>query len=255
VIYLRSLAFNLAFYVWTALMVLLCVPLLVGPSSGIVGGQRRWASGVVRLQRLLAGTDIEIRGRDRIPPGPVIVASKHQSTWDTLIYHKILDDPAIVLKKELLKIPIYGAYCKKAEMISVDRQGGSKALRAMLQAGRDAATKERPLVIFPQGTRTAPGASGPYQPGAAAFYKDLKVPVVPVALNSGLFWPRRKFLRRPGTIVLEFLPPIEPGLDRKKFAAELEKRIEDGSDALIAEAGDWALELAAAAVEPSAEQA
>jgi len=217
-------------------MLIAFTPALAGRSRWIVYGQRKWAGGVVWLLKVIAGTNIEIRGQDRIPPGPVIVASKHQSAWDTLIYHKLLDDPAIVLKQELLRIPIYGAYCKKVEMIAVDRKGGSKALRAMLKDGRDAAAKGRPLVIFPEGTRTAPGETLPYQPGIAAFYKDLKVPVIPVALNSGLYWPRRQFIRRPGTIVLEFLPPIEPGIDRKKFVAELENRIESGTQALLAEA-------------------
>ncbi|HIF09464.1 MAG TPA: 1-acyl-sn-glycerol-3-phosphate acyltransferase [Sneathiellales bacterium] len=235
-IYIRSLLFNLTFYLWTILVVIVYVPALLGPSRWIVYGQRQWVNGIIYLQKLLTGTLIEVRGRERIPPGPVIVASKHQSAWDTFIYHKLLDDPAIVLKQELLRIPIYGAYCRKVEMIAVDRKGGSKALRAMLKAGRDAAAKNRPLVIFPEGTRSAPGESIPYQPGIAAFYRDLKVPVVPVALNSGLFWPRRQFLRRPGTIVLEFLPAIEPGLDRKKFVAELEQRIEGGTQALITEA-------------------
>ena len=237
-LYIRSLLFNLAFYGWTAIMVFGYLPALLGPSRWTVLGQRQWASGVVWLHKLLAATDIEVRGRERIPPGPIIVASKHQSAWDTFIFHKLLDNPAIVLKQELMRIPIYGAYCRKVEMIAVDRKGGSKALRAMLKAGKDAAANGRPVVIFPEGTRTAPGEHLPYQPGIAAFYKSLHVPVVPVALNSGLFWPRRQFVRRPGTIVLEFLPPIEPGLDRKIFVAELEQRIEAGCQALIEESND-----------------
>ncbi|NQV20623.1 MAG: 1-acyl-sn-glycerol-3-phosphate acyltransferase [Rhodospirillales bacterium] len=234
-LFLRSLAFNIAFYTWTTFMVFAFLPALLGPARWVVRGQSLWAGGNLWLMKTLIGIDLEVRGRERIPPGPVIIASKHQSAWDTFVYHKLLDDLAIVLKKELLRIPIYGSYCRKTKMIAVDRKGGSKALRAMLQAGREASAQGRPLLIFPEGTRTAPGTTRPYQPGAAAFYRDLKVPVVPVALNSGLFWPRRRFLRRPGTIVLEFLEPIESGLDRKQFTAELERRIEAGTQALVAE--------------------
>lgn len=230
---LRSITFTIVFYAWSLFMVILYLPALMGPARWIVQGQRIWALGNLWLLKVLNGIRVDIRGRDRIPEGPVIIASKHQSAWDTFIYHVLLDDPAIVLKKELLNIPIYGAYCRKTEMIAVDRKGSTSALRSMLRAGRNASAQGRALVIFPEGTRSAPGASQPYQPGAAAFYRDLKVPVVPVALNSGLFWPRRTFVRNPGTIVLEFLEPIEPGLDRKQFTAELERRIETGTRDLI----------------------
>ncbi len=233
VLHLRSLAFNVTFYFWTAIMVFAFVPALLGPARWVVWGQRQWAAGNMWLMKVLAGIDVEVRGRERLPDGPMIVASKHQSAWDTFAYHVFLDDPAIVLKKELLRLPLYGWYCRKTKMISVDRKGGSTALRAMLRAGREVAAEGRPLLIFPQGTRTAPGMTLPYQPGTAAFYKDLAVPVVPVALNSGLFWPRRRFLRQPGTIVIEFLPPIDPGLDRKQFTAELERRIEHGTQVLV----------------------
>lgn len=233
---LRSIAFSVTFYAWSLFMVVLFLPALLGPARWIVWGQRIWAKGNLWLLKILTGVGLEVRGRERIPEGPVIIASKHQSAWDTFAYHVLLDDPAIVLKKELLSIPIYGAYCRKTEMIAVDRKGSTSALRSMLRAGRNAIAKGRPVVIFPEGTRSAPGQSQPYQPGVAAFYRDLKVPVVPVALNSGLFWPRRKFVRYPGTIVIEFLEPIEPGLDRKQFSAELERRIETGARNLITEA-------------------
>lgn len=236
---LRSLAFNLAFYLWTAIMVLGYVPALAGPYQRIVAGQRRWAGHVVWLMRRLAGIDYEVRGQQHLPPGGCIVAAKHQSAWDTLIWHRILDDPAMVMKAELLKIPVYGALCRKSRMIAVDRRGGAKAMRTMLEQTRRALSEGRPIVIFPQGTRTAPGTpirAAPYLPGVAALYRGLGVPVVPVALNSGQFWPRRSFLRHPGTIVLEYLPPIAPGLAREAFMAELQARIEIGTARLEAEA-------------------
>jgi 1-acyl-sn-glycerol-3-phosphate acyltransferase len=236
---LRSLAFNLAFFVWTGVLLLYNLPRLWRPRRALVAGQRTWTRHMLWLLRRLAGIDYEVRGRERLPELPYILAAKHQSAWDTLIWHLIADDPAIVMKRELLALPIYGAYCRKTEMIAVDRKAGAAAMRAMLEAARAAAAAARPIVIFPQGTRTAPGApatAAPYLPGVAALYRGLGLPVVPVALNSGLFWPRRSFLRRPGRIVLEYLEPIPPGLPRAAFMAELEGRIETATRRLEAEA-------------------
>ena len=238
-LYLRSLAFNLAFFAWTGLMLVAWLPGLWRPHEVTVRGQRIWAGHVVWLMRRLAGIDFEVRGQAHLPAGGCIVAAKHQSAWDTLIWHLILDDPAVVMKQELLAIPIYGAYCRKSRMIAIDRRGGARAMRAMLEAARQAVAEGRPIVIFPQGTRTAPGTpaeAAPYLPGIAALYRGLGVPVVPVALNSGLYWPRRGFRRRPGRIVLEYLAPIAPGLARGAFMAELAARIEPATTRLEAQA-------------------
>ena len=235
----RALAFNAAFFVWSATLVLYYTPSLFMPRRILVGGQRRWTNHVNALLRTIAGIRIEIRGRERLPAGPFIAAAKHQSAWDTLIWHTELDDPAIVLKKELLSIPIYGQMCRKSRMIAVDRAGGPSALKAMVADARTEIAAGRPIVIFPQGTRTAPGApveAAPYQPGVAALYRALGIPVVPVSLNSGLFWARRSFLKQPGTIVLEYQEPIPPGLDRRGFMAMLTERIEGGTARLEAEA-------------------
>ena len=237
---IRSNLFNRLFYVWTVFMVVLFAPALLLPYPVTVWGQRLWARGVNLEMRLSAGIHVEFRGLQHRPRAGAIVAAKHQSAWDTLIWHDVLDDPAMVMKKELLAIPVYGWMCRKTRMIAVDRKAGTKALRAMLEDARAAAAAGRPIVIFPQGTRAAPGASVkdvPYQPGVSALYRGLDVPVVPVALNSGLFWPRRQLMRRPGTIVLEFLEPIPPGLPRKEFDALLQARIEGATSALEAEAG------------------
>ncbi len=234
----RSLAFNLAFYVWTVVMVLAYVPGLWMDWRVTVSGQRRWAGHMVWLMRVLAGIEIEIRGAEHRPAGGHLIAAKHQSAWDTLIWHLIVDDPAVVMKQELLSIPIYGAYCRKSRQIPVDRAGGPKALRQMIETARLAGVEGRPIIIFPQGTRAAPDATSdevPYQPGVAALYRGLDLPVVPVALNSGLYWPRRSFLRRPGRIVLEYLPSIPPGLDRRAFMSRLEESIEQATRRLVVE--------------------
>ena len=164
---------------------------------------------------------------------PVIIASKHQSAWDTIVYFVLFDDPAYVLKRELLAIPIIGWYLRRTGMIAIDRKGGAGALRRMVAEARAAADAKRPIVIFPEGTRTAPGAKRAYHPGVAALYGKLGLPVVPVALNSGLFWPRRGFVKRPGRIVLEFLPPIAPGMELEVFATALNEAIETASTELL----------------------
>tara|TARA_R110002167_G_scaffold253834_2_gene460127 strand:+ start:386 stop:1129 length:744 start_codon:yes stop_codon:yes gene_type:complete len=238
--FVRAVLFNTAFYVWSVFMVVLFAPALLLPYQVTVWGQRRWARGVNLLMRLLADIRVEVRGREHLPAGGCIVAAKHQSAWDTLIWHDVLDDPAVVMKRELLFIPIYGWMCMKTRMIPVDRKAGTKALRQMAADAERAVAAGRPIVIFPQGTRTAPGAGAeqvPYQVGVSALYRAAKVPVVPVALNSGMFWPRRRFLRRQGTIVLEFLEPIPPGLPRKEFERILPERIEEATRRLEAESG------------------
>ena len=237
---IRSNLFNGLFYLWSVFMVLLFAPALLLPYQVTVWGQRQWARGVNFLMGLTVGIHVEYRGLEHRPKGAAIVAAKHQSVWDTLIWHIILDNPAIVLKRELLLIPIYGWLCRKTRMIAVNRKAGAKALRVMLEDAKSATALGRPIVIFPQGTRTSPGTlveDVPYLPGVSALYSSLDVPVVPVALNSGLFWPRRQLMRRPGTIVLEYLQPIPPGLRRKEFDALLQNRIENATSALESEAG------------------
>lgn len=232
VLVLRSLAFNLLFYLWLAALGLPCLPLLALPRRVAWKIVKLWTHGVLWLLRHVVGLDYVVRG-DQPPDGvPVVVASKHQSAWDTLIFLVLFDDPVYVLKRELFKIPIYGWFTWKLSMIGIDRAAGSRALKSLVAASRPKLAARRPLVIFPQGTRTAPGIKRPYLPGTYMIYADAKLPVVPVALNSGLFWGRRTFIKRPGTIVLEFLPALPPGLDRRAFTAALETRIETATTAL-----------------------
>jgi 1-acyl-sn-glycerol-3-phosphate acyltransferase len=161
---------------------------------------------------------------------------KHQSAWDTLAVPVIFRDPVIVIKRELGWIPIYGWFARKAGMIPIDRGGGAQALKRMLAAAERAASQGRPILIFPEGTRTAVGERRPYHPGVAALYRQLGLPLVPVALDSGLFWGRREFLKRPGRITVEILPPIPPGRDRRAVIGELEQAIEGATARLVAAA-------------------
>jgi 1-acyl-sn-glycerol-3-phosphate acyltransferase len=232
----RALAFNLAFFAWTALVGTIGLPFLLAPRAAAMKFGRFWAGGVLALLRVIVGLDYQIRGLDRIPRGGCIVAMKHQSAWDALILPVILGDPACVLKRELLLLPFYGWYAARAGSIAIDRKAGAGALRQMVAVARPIAAQGRPIVIFPEGTRVAPGARLPYQPGVAALYQALALPLVPAAVNSGLFWGRRSFVKRPGRITLEFLEPIPPGRSRRRVMAELERRVETATAALLREA-------------------
>ncbi len=224
---LRSLLFNIAFYAWTAAILILGLPVLLFPYRVTYGFGRLWVCVSLWLLRALVGLDHRVVGldnRDRQPQA--IYAVKHQSAWDTLVFALYLHDPAYVLKRELLFLPLFGFYLLRAGMIPVDRQGRASALKRMLAAAKLRRGEGRDLLIFPEGTRMAPGQHRPYHPGVAALYGHLDLPVVPVALNSGLFWGRRAFNKKPGRITLEFLPAIAPGLARKAFMSELEQRLE-----------------------------
>ena len=235
---LRSLTFNIFFYLWTTVIVVFGLPLMLGPRSGLYHLGRLWVRVTMAALRLLCGLRYQVRGLEHLPQGGCLVAAKHQSAWDTLIFSLLLWDHSFVLKQELTWIPLFGLYLLRAGLVPVDRKGGSKALRKMVAQARRVIEQGRPIVIFPEGTRVAPGQHRPYHPGVAALYGQLAVSVVPVALNSGLFWGRRSFAKRSGVITLEFLPRIEPGLHRKEFLQRLEAAIESRSRAL-AEKAEW----------------
>lgn len=241
-ILVRSVLFNAAFYAWTFALGLLCLPLLALPARWLNPIARPWALSVLSLARKIAGLRYEVRGLGNVPAGPVLIAAKHQSAWDTIVFHALFAAPAYVVKRELLWLPVYGWYVWRLGHIAIDRRAGSRAMRRLLRAAERRSAAGRPIVIFPQGTRVPPlaraaGSARPYEPGVAALYRHLQLPVVPVALNSGLFWPRRSLLRRPGTILIEFLPPISPGAARGVFMAELEETIENATLRLEREAG------------------
>lgn len=235
---LRSLLFNSFFFTWTALLSVFAVPpaALFFPSRAIHVIGRIWSRATFFMLRVLCRIDYEIRGLERLPHGTCIVASKHQSAWDTMIFAHLFHEPSFVLKQELVRIPFFGRALLEAGMIPVDRAGGGQALKKMVAAARRCVADDRSIVIFPEGTRVAPGQHRPYHPGVAALYRQLDLPVVPVALNSGLFWGRQSFIKWPGRIVLEILPPIPPGLPRREFMNRLEQQVEDASNRLAARA-------------------
>lgn len=234
---LRSALFNLLFFGWTTLCCFALLPSMLLPHRAMMAWIFVWLRVVHWLEKTILGIDYRVVGRENLPAGACIVAAKHQSAWETLKLHLLLPDPAIVLKAELLKVPVWGRYLVRTGMIPVERGAGSKAIRSMIANARPRAEEGRPIAIFPQGTRTAPGTWRPYRIGVGALYEGLDLPVVPMALNSGVFWGRRAFRKRPGTITVEFLPPIPPGLPREEMMRRLEDELETASERLSVAAG------------------
>jgi 1-acyl-sn-glycerol-3-phosphate acyltransferase len=232
---LRSILFNALFYLNMLLLMLLALPTLLLPRGAILWVVHVWAGSNRWLLRVVAGIEVELRGLDRIPSGPLLVAAKHQSAWETFALVPLFADPAFILKRELMWVPFFGWYAWKAAMIPVDRGARSQALAAISAQARIELAHNRQIVIFPEGTRRPPGAAPSYKYGVVHLYAESGVACLPVALNSGLFWPRRSIRRYPGTIVAEFLDPIAPSLDKEAFFARLQEAIETATARLIAE--------------------
>lgn len=231
----RSIIFNVLFYLNLIVQMIVATPTLAMPRRAILSVVRFWARTNIWLLRLVCGVNVEFRGLDKIPPGALLVASKHQSLWETFALFPLFVDPAFILKRELLWIPFFGWYSWKAGMIPVDRGKRSQALAGLGVSVRQELARGRQIVIFPEGTRRAPGAEPSYKYGIVHLYAETGVACLPIALNSGLFWPRRSFRRYPGTVIVEVLDPISPGLDKKDFAARLQQTIEAATVRLIAE--------------------
>lgn len=234
-IFLRSLIYQVLFYALLVFWILVAIPTLPLPPRVFMGVAKMWGRSSIWLMRVVCNTRFEVRGLDRIPAGPLIVASKHQSMWETFALLQFFDSPLFIYKRELGRIPFFGWYLIKSKMIEVNRAGGVRALMDMSKRAALAIRGGRQLIIFPEGTRRPVGAPPDYKSGVAQIYTMSNEPCLPVALNSGLFWPRRTFLRYPGTLVVEFLEPLPAGMDRKAFLPLLAERIEAATDRLVAE--------------------
>jgi 1-acyl-sn-glycerol-3-phosphate acyltransferase len=236
VVIVRSILFNILFYLNLTLLLLAAVVTFVLPRRGILGMATIWGLTSMWLLRVVCGTKVEFRGLDKLPKGgAMIVAAKHQSTWETFALLWLFPDFTFIVKRELMWIPLFGWFMVKGRMIPVDRGAGSQALTDMTARARTEIRSGRQLVIFPEGTRRAPGAEPRYKFGVAHLYAEVGVPCVPIALNAGLFWPRRSFLRLPGTILVEVLDPIPPGADKEAFLKRLQDTIETATARLVAE--------------------
>jgi 1-acyl-sn-glycerol-3-phosphate acyltransferase len=232
----RSLLFNIAFYAALLIIMLLLLPTIPFGPHRVKAAARLWGRTSLWLLRVICDTKVEFRGLENIPEGGCIVAPKHQSIWEVFALITVFKDFTFVLKQELAWLPLFGWYVARGRQIAIDRSKGRAALAQVARQARVILSENRELFIFPEGTRKAPGAPPDYKFGVAYVYNDLKARCLPVALNSGLFWPRRSFIRRPGTIVVEILPVIEPGLPVSVFLRTLEEQIETASDRLMAEA-------------------
>lgn len=229
----RSLAFNLCFYAATTLIAVGGLPALVSRRAVMRVG-RLWGRVTLWLLRVVAGTRVEFRGLENIPSGAILVGAKHQSALETLALCTVFPEFAYILKRELLFIPLVGWFLSRGGMVAIDRTKGARAMSLMNAAAAEAVAQGRQLIIFPEGTRRPPGVPPTYKQGLSHLYAALDVPCLPAALNTGLYWPRRGFVRRPGTAVIEFLPPIPPGMPRTAFLDLVEARVEAASDALLA---------------------
>lgn len=218
---LRDCVFNLVFYLSSAVIAVACLPLLAGPPRWAARVGAVWGRIELGLARAIVGLGYTVEGRPHLARRDVVFAAKHQSVFDALALPALIDDPAIVVKRELLWIPLFGWYLARAGMIAVDRKGGAAALRALVAQARRARAAGRPILIFPEGTRTPPGAPVGLQPGIAALYDALAAEIVPINLDSGRYWPRRSFMRRAGRVRIIAGPPIPAGLARRDFLDRL----------------------------------
>jgi 1-acyl-sn-glycerol-3-phosphate acyltransferase len=225
----RSLLFALLFYPWSLALCLFFLPALILPRTVVVWAFKLWARGTVVLLGACCGIRVEVRGREHVPSGRALIAAM----FDVFAQFTLLPDACFVMRKELMLIPFFGWYAWKQRMIVVDREGGATALRKMVRDGQDRLGEERQLLIFPEAHRGEPGVAGHYKPGVAGLYRDLGLPAHLVATNSGVHWPAHGILRRPGTIVFEYLEPLPAGMKRGEFMREMQARIEAASNALL----------------------
>lgn len=230
---LRTLLFLTCFYGWTFILAVFYLPGRFLPGSFLHSSGRIWARSGFFLLRVICGVKHEVRGAEYILKTPAIYASKHQSAWDTLVFWLLMEKPVFVLKQELIRIPLYGPILLKIGSIAIDRQGKSEALKAMIAKAKQRLAAGHSIIIFPEGTRTLPDAAPQYQPGVAALYGQLSAPVVPVALNSGKYWGKGSTRIPSGTIIIEFLPPIAPGMRARDFLAQLQEQVEAASGKLV----------------------
>ncbi len=246
-ILVRSVVFNLLFYCVLVLYLLVAIPYFFLPRRAMIALARHWARTNLAMLRIICAIKVDFEGMEKIPAGPLICASKHQSLWETFALVAIFDDPAYIMKRELMWIPLFGWATWKGGMIAVNRGARSAALAAMNEQAKTEIRKGRQLIIFPEGTRRPPGAEPKYKFGVAHLYSDIGVTCLPVALNSGLFWPRRSFMRYPGTVRVRMCDPILPGLDKEEFLKTLQHEIETATGELVE---DGRRELRMAGVSP-----
>ncbi|MGB1161176.1 MAG: lysophospholipid acyltransferase family protein [Alphaproteobacteria bacterium] len=244
----RSTIAKLVGYLWTGILGAIGWPIVFFGKRATFAFGLFWAKGVLAISRIFAGVTWKVDGLENLPEKPYILASKHQSFFDTVIWSLLVPDAAYVMKEELLTQPIFGWFIRRIDVVALDRSAGLSSLRKLLVDSAAKAEAGMPVIIFPEGTRTIPGIRGRYHPGVAAMYEKLSLPVVPVGTDSGVFWDRGFKGLKAGQITVSIQPPIMPGLDKRTFLSQLSDAIEDASLGLLPE-GYEPTEIAEAAVE------
>ena len=235
-IFFNSFLFQLVFYLWTSFISIFLSPVLLFPRNIVVKVSKLWAYVSLNLLKITTGITYEVRGLENLDKNSSLISSKHQSAWETIAFWVLVDEPVYLLKRELLFIPFFGWFLFRLGMISIDRKRGRNQLESIVKQAKDALNdKRKKLIIFPEGTRRLPGAEPKYQVRIVWLYASLKIPIVPVALNSGLYWPRRAFYKYPGKIIVQFLPPIKPHLAKREFLSKLQLQTEKASAMLLKE--------------------
>jgi 1-acyl-sn-glycerol-3-phosphate acyltransferase len=234
---IRSILFNIAFYLNLLFWMLVSIPTLVMPRKVFMGITKLWSLSSLWLARVIVGMKFELRGAQNIPKDGCIVVGKHQSAWEAFVLFSLFEDPCFILKRELAWIPLFGLYVLKSHMVPIDRKSGVRAMTTMNARALAAINSGRQIIIFAEGTRRSPGAEPAYKQGFSHLYSAIGVPILPLALNSGVFWPRRSFMRKPGTVVVEILPLVPAGLPRAQAQALVQEQIETASNRLLVEAG------------------
>lgn len=240
ILLLRQLTFNLFFYGINFITCVVMTPLLPFPRPFYMRVLQNYFHAVYWSERVILGLDYEVRGLEYLPAHPpYLVGAKHYSAYETLKLHLLFPDPAIVLKKELYQLPLWGWQARKTDMIAIDRSNREQAVNSIITGARKMVAANRPIIIFPQGTRVALTDTPkfkPYKGGIARLYESTNLPVIPLATNSGVFWGRNAFLKKPGKVIFQFLPPIPPGLPPATMMEQLQKMVEETSEALVSEA-------------------
>lgn len=238
-IFLRATLFNIFFYGLTALACVLCLPALFMPRPRAMYVVKAFVHSVYALEKFFIGLDFEIRGKEHLPSeGSFIVAAKHQSPYETMKLHILFHDPSVILKQELLRIPLWGRFLAKSDPIAINR-GTKESAQQIIDGARRMQKQGRPIIIFPQGTRVYTWQTTddkPYKSGAARMQEATGMTIVPLALNTGVFWPRHSWLKWPGKVVFEFMPPIPPGQASGETMKQLESCLESASKRLEQEA-------------------
>ncbi len=234
----RALLMMVALYASLLVWMTVGLIVLILPRWFAMKLARSWGLYFVWLSRTVGGINVEFRGRENIPPGPLLVAIKHQSMWETFMLLGMFDDPCFIMKRELAFIPLFGWFIYKMRNVPINRKDGARALIKLTRAANREihADGGRQILVFPEGTRRPPGAPRAYKFGIAKLYEGLNVPCLPIGLNTGMFWPRQSLHMKPGTIIIDILPPIPPGLDRNEFFQQVQDQIEASSNRLMVEA-------------------